>query len=40
MEQYNDSWVGIEEIANYLGVKVVTVRKWIKAEKIPCHKIG
>ena len=40
MEQYNDSWVGIEEIANYLGVKVVTVRKLIKAEKIPCHKIG
>ena len=40
MEHINDNWVGIEEVARYLGVKVVTVRKWIKASKIPCHKIG
>ncbi len=40
MEHYNDGWVGIEEVAQYLDVKVVTVRKWIKDKKIPCHKIG
>lgn len=40
MYDYNDNWVGIEEIAKYLDVKVVTVRKWIKDNRIPCRKIG
>ena len=40
MYGYNDGWVGIEEIAKYLDVKVVTVRKWIKDNRIPCRKIG
>lgn len=40
MDHYNDGWVGIEEVAHYLDVKVVTVRKWIKDNRIPCHKIG
>lgn len=40
MYDYNDGWVGIEEIAKYLDVKIVTVRKWIKDNRIPCRKIG
>lgn len=37
----NENWVGIEEAAEYLGVKSVTVRDWIRKEKgIPAHKIG
>ena len=26
----NDCWIGLEEAANYLGVKKETVRNWIK----------
>lgn len=37
----NEKWVGIEEIAEYLGIKPVTVRNWIKkGNGIPAHKIG
>ena len=36
-----DKWNSIEDAANYLGVKVVTIREWIKKENgIPAHKIG
>lgn len=36
-----DNWVGVEEIAVYLGVKPATVREWIKKENgIPAYKIG
>ena len=37
----NDSWINIEEAAQYLGVRPVTVRGWIRNGKdIPAHKIG
>lgn len=37
----DDSYVGIKEIAQYLGVQVVTIRKWLSSNKnIPSHKIG
>ena len=36
----NDCWIGLEEAANYLGVKKETVRNWIKKTDIPAHKIG
>lgn len=40
-EQYRDSWIGINEAAEYLGVTKETVRNWIKREKgIPARKIG
>lgn len=29
-EVLNDKWVGIEEVANYLGVNKDSVRNWIK----------
>lgn len=36
-----DNWIGLEEAAEYLGVRPITVREWIKKEKgIPAHKIG
>lgn len=35
-----EKWIGLEEAAEYLGIKSVTLRKWIKEKKIPCHKIG
>lgn len=36
-----DKWIGIEDAAEYLGIKPVTVRDWIKKDTgIPAHKIG
>ena len=38
----DDKWLGIEEVANYLGVNRDSVRNWIKNPKsgIPAYKIG
>lgn len=35
-----DNYIGIEDAAAYLGVKVVTLRGWIKKTDIPVRKIG
>ena len=40
MEIMDDNWIGVEELAKYLGIKSVTVRKWIKEGKLPSHRIG
>lgn len=41
-EVLNDKWVGIEEVANFLGVNKDSVRNWIKKtdSSIPAYKIG
>ena len=40
-ELVNEKWISIDAAAEYLGVKPVTIRDWIKKEKgIPAHKIG
>ena len=37
----NDKWINIEEAADYLGVKTVTIRDWIRKNNgIPAHKVG
>ena len=37
----SDKWVNIDAAAEYLGVKPVTIRDWIRKGKgIPAHKIG
>ena len=41
MNNDNEKWIGIEEAADYLGVKSSTLRDWIKKENgIPACKIG
>ena len=36
-----DNYISIEEAAVYLGIKVVTLRTWIKLKHdLPAHKIG
>ena len=36
-----EKWIGHDEAAEYLGIKPVTLRKWIKTkENIPAHKVG
>lgn len=40
-EKMSESWIGIEEAANYLDIKVVTLRNWLKRENgIPANRIG
>lgn len=37
----DDKWININEAAEYLGVKVATLRSWIKKETgVPAHKVG
>lgn len=37
----DDKWISLEEAAEYLGVKPITIRDWIKkGNGIPAHKIG
>lgn len=36
-----EKWINIEEAAEHLGVKSVTIRDWIRKDKgVPAHKIG
>lgn len=37
----NDNYISLEEAAEYLGIKPITLRTWIKLKNdIPAHKIG
>ncbi len=35
-----DSWIGINEASEYLGVTKDTIRNWIRKTDIPANKIG
>lgn len=40
-ERIDDNYISLDEAADYLGVKPVTLRKWIKKkEDLPAHQIG
>ena len=40
-EKYNEKWINIDEAADHLGIRPVTLRNWIKKDKgVPAHKIG
>ncbi len=39
-ENMQDSWIGIEQAAQYLGVNKDTIRNWIKKGSVPAHKVG
>ena len=38
----NDNYINLEQVAEYLGVKPITIRSWIKNSnsQIPARKIG
>lgn len=37
----NEKWISLEDAADHLGIKPVTIRDWIrKGQGIPAHKIG
>lgn len=35
-----EPWVSLEEIAEHLKVSTDTVHRWIRARRIPVHKVG
>lgn len=39
-ENLQDNYINIDEAAEYLGIKPVTLRTWIKKTDIPAKKIG
>ena len=40
-EKISDKWINIDEAADYLGVKPVTLRGWLRKDTgVPAHKIG
>lgn len=38
----NEKYIGLEEAADYLGIKPVTLRTWIRKteNEVPAHKVG
>ena len=37
----NEKWISLEEAAEHLGIKPVTIRVWIRNNKgVPARKIG
>ncbi len=36
----NENWIGLAEIADYVGVSKDTIRNWIKSSDMPAHKVG
>lgn len=36
----HESWVSLDEIARHLCVSKDTVRRWIRAKKVPVHRVG
>lgn len=38
----NDNYISLDEASQYLGIKPVTLRSWIRNPKneVPAHKIG
>lgn len=35
-----EPWVSLEEIAEHLGVSTDTIHRWIRAKRIPAHRVG
>lgn len=36
----NENFISIEDAAAFLNIKPVTLRKWIRDNNVPAHKIG
>lgn len=35
-----ENYISIEDAAVFLNIKPVTLRKWIKVNSVPAHRIG
>ncbi len=40
-DRFEENYISLEDAAEYLNIKPVTLRKWIKQkEDLPAHQIG
>ena len=41
-EIINDNYISLDEAAEYIGIKTVTLRNWVRKTEsgIPAHKVG
>lgn len=37
---YQDKWISLQEICDYLGVKLHTILRWINKRNMPSSKVG
>jgi len=37
---YNDRWISLQDVCDYLGVKRHTVMRWIDQRGMPASKVG
>lgn len=35
-----EAWVSLDDIAEHLKVSTDTIHRWIRANKIPVHRVG
>ena len=35
-----EQWVSVDQIANHLNVRALTIYKWLERKKMPAHKVG
>ncbi len=35
-----EQWVSVDQIADHLGVKSLTIYKWLERKNMPAHKVG
>lgn len=40
MNNIEDKWISISDVAEYIGVNKDTIRNWIKNTDIPAHRVG
>lgn len=40
IDDINEKWVDVEDVAEHLGIKEETVRTWARQGKLPRYKVG
>ena len=40
MNNLDDKWISISDVAEYIDVNKDTIRNWIKSTDIPAHRVG
>jgi len=37
--EITDIWLSVQKIAEYLGISIKSIYRWVEPDKIPAHKI-
>jgi excisionase family DNA binding protein len=36
----SEQWVSVDQVADHLNVKALTIYKWLERKHMPAHKVG